>query len=1228
MAEEKKKNFISKFIGWIKGKRAERRRRNHPEDDYFTNTPTAVPEYDEYATMLYGKVKSQNSDFNIGIVAPYGAGKSSLIETYKKKYKRHAGKSITISLANFNIEDREQDGKQKDTASGDAEIEKSILQQILYKERARRIPHSRVARLDTFRYWRAALVSFFALLAITFGVLFGLAMSGTFIGENGGNGNEAIKFVSLGIMVFSVASMLFIFLRQGLIRKVKLRDLEVELADPKKDEPEQGGFSPLNRFIEEIIYFFQATKYSIVYIEDLERFGSLKIFQKLRELNTMINNSEVVGIKVTFVYAVNDTMFMNQEERAKFFDSTISLSPALTSGNAYGVMQKKLKRLEELEMGIVDDDKEFLKQVACLIPSMRVLKNIINDYILAYRILEFKKITDNLDEHKRKLFALMVYKNIYPKDYADLQDKKGHLYSVLNRRKTFLSLRIKPTQDKLDEKRKLLNDILGKAMKDYELLKIIVQGIIVSYGNQSYGGGVELSKIAYPDGFAKNSRKSIEVSFRDGTKKSLGLGEINNHLNAAAKSYTVENLELEILASSSDNIIVLKKEVEDLARTIEDISRLTFKDLCEKFLEEGDDSVKLSDELFSTGEVKDGKTVLISELARYLLAGGYIAEDYIRYISKTQEEGLSDSDKIVQRKIIAKGESQFDHKIDDAELLISLTTSDYFSSAYVWYFDIAIAFGSSKTASKEFLKKRHLFFKHLALNNTMSRANEFIFEFFKSSRVTDVDKRDFIKAITKTHIYFADLVVTWTDEELKTMVINLMCELCDLEALRIQDAQKSLSNFINNKKKYLNEVPSFSAEKFAEFLVGLDIRLVDCTCEKTAFERLRIVVKHERFLLSESNIKFLLTEFFEIDSKRVAESIFSSILESKDEGFIGYVRKNISDLLDNIIVKSKTLSEEQSAIADLLLSTGLTEAQKKAFIDAHSTLFDIDVRWHQVFDSYILEKRKLKPTWENLEIILGNSDESDKKTKAIIVFVKEKFEDLSNGELKLASKVFELIVSQKLDKGVFEKLIKNTNGQINDPSTIANSDNYAALVLNKNIAFSVEALTDLIGRNPTAVLAIDAFAKVANSDVIANASSLATKRGELIINCNNSSLIRELFENHTGGTATEQNAGVISKILNEVRSGYRPPLPKAKHLISVSTDLPTKEIFFIFCLADAKEQDIREVMPNMGLYNSLLAFEKGRRFTKAEYNEEVLKILKAKGIIKYKNANKTEFEIT
>lgn len=138
------------------------------------------------------------------------------------------------------------------------------------------------------------------------------------------------------------------------LNKLNLKNGEIELKEYKDDT------SIFNKHMDEIVYFFQVTKYNVVIIEDLDRFNNTDIFLKLREVNQLLNQSESVGRKIVFIYAVRDDMFLD-EERTKFFDYITTVIPIINSSNSVD----KLK--EELEIkGFIDICDDVIDSLAFL----------------------------------------------------------------------------------------------------------------------------------------------------------------------------------------------------------------------------------------------------------------------------------------------------------------------------------------------------------------------------------------------------------------------------------------------------------------------------------------------------------------------------------------------------------------------------------------------------------------------------------------------------------------------------------------------------------------------------------------------------------------------------------------------------------------------------------------------------------------------------------------------
>ena len=101
---------------------------------------------DELAEVLNHALENEDIR-NIALTGPYGSGKSSIIQTLMEEHKEFH--YLPISLATLQAE---EDGKTSNNSDKDIEalnrkIEYSILQQIIYREKASTVPNSRFKRI-------------------------------------------------------------------------------------------------------------------------------------------------------------------------------------------------------------------------------------------------------------------------------------------------------------------------------------------------------------------------------------------------------------------------------------------------------------------------------------------------------------------------------------------------------------------------------------------------------------------------------------------------------------------------------------------------------------------------------------------------------------------------------------------------------------------------------------------------------------------------------------------------------------------------------------------------------------------------------------------------------------------------------------------------------------------------------------------------------------------------
>ena len=197
-------------------------------------------------------------------------------------------------------------------------IEYSILQQLIYKEKQETLYNSRLKRIYHKSTWAQYALSFAIIFYI---VALIIVFEPSFLEVDWICNRLSNPVLNKWSDIFAlsyifVATIIFVqktvkSLSNSKLNKLNLKNGEIELKENKEDT------SVFNKHMDEIVYFFEVTDYNVVIIEDLDRFDNTDIFLKLREVNQLLNQSNSVGRKVTFIYAVKDDMFFD-EERTKF----------------------------------------------------------------------------------------------------------------------------------------------------------------------------------------------------------------------------------------------------------------------------------------------------------------------------------------------------------------------------------------------------------------------------------------------------------------------------------------------------------------------------------------------------------------------------------------------------------------------------------------------------------------------------------------------------------------------------------------------------------------------------------------------------------------------------------------------------------------------------------------------------------------------------------------------
>ncbi|BDY26888.1 hypothetical protein hbim_00805 [Mycolicibacterium mageritense] len=348
-------------------------------------------------------------------------------------------KTVSVSLSTLGAEN-ESAGKEPSNNTSYTltnRIQKEILKQLLYREKPSVMRNSRFRRITRFNPLKECITSgLIAAVAVT--IVFLTRIADRFInlfGTEHPKRSIAYGLLLLGCFIVTFA-VRYAFHNRLWIEKIGAGPATIALSN------RSGSF--FDEYLDEIVYFFEATETTIAIFEDLDRFDEPQIFESLRELNTILNNSKSLEKNpIRFIYALRDSIFeqlgtvmhsdyrkhqdaadveLARTNRTKFFDLVIPIVPFITHRSSRDLMSSTMGTDTGIDFDLIDT-------AARHITDMRLIKNIHNEFVVfKQRLLTEDSRLSGLTP--TALFALILYKNIHLSDFEHIRTGDSDLDDI------------------------------------------------------------------------------------------------------------------------------------------------------------------------------------------------------------------------------------------------------------------------------------------------------------------------------------------------------------------------------------------------------------------------------------------------------------------------------------------------------------------------------------------------------------------------------------------------------------------------------------------------------------------------------------------------------------------------------------------------------------------------------------------------------------------------------
>jgi hypothetical protein len=645
---------------------------------------------------------------NVALTGAYGTGKSSVLENLNRT---RADRLISLSLSTIapEIHDTANDDEEESKSRSNL-IQKEIVKQLLYRLPPKAVPQSRFRRAsspDRARERGLALLGG----SLLFAVLVALDLVSPIVERLTPTWRQTVAYA---VLFASTVGLGWVFVR--IARSRPAVSASVRTGPAMITLSEQSG-TYFDEYLDEIVYFFQASRRDIVVIEDIDRFEDVQVFDTLRALNGLLNGSGQVGRRVVFVYAIRDSVFeqigsadggdsgeghaevdrarsaLKRASRTKFFDVIIPVVPFVSADNARDVMS---------EVMTSDDftvDPALIRLAARHVADMRMIHNIRNEFeVYRNRLVapdeRIPGITDDL------VFAIVLFKNTHLSDFEKIRYRESaldrvytawrhavsqgldehaqHLAALRERRFKHESAQVRATQ-------------LGRRLARLQKALLAAAQAQAAQVTVDVSGPVDASTMEDAEAWSRvASGESISIIIRNPSpynRATVNLSFSVEQLSAAL------GIEIDPDEWKDTDLAEVDASIQKVETNLQFLRHHTWKELCERQdLRFNGAELGIRD---ASGHSIEGSVTfrevitatLESDLARQLVIGGFLTSHFALYASSYYGNHLGPDAMEYIRRCIEPGEPDPTFSLNETEVVQILREQDAESDDAAGIFD-------------------------------------------------------------------------------------------------------------------------------------------------------------------------------------------------------------------------------------------------------------------------------------------------------------------------------------------------------------------------------------------------------------------------------------------------------------------------------------------------------------------------------------------------------------
>lgn len=693
---------------------------------------------------------------------------------------------------------------------------------------------------------------------------------------------------------------------KNVFRKLNLQGNEIEIFEESDD-------SYFDKYLNEVLYLFENAEADVIVFEDMDRFNANRIFERLREVNTLANiqlQKEENKI-LRFFYLLRDDIF-DSKDRTKFFDYIVPVIPVVDSSNSFDQFISHFKN-----SGIFEKfDESFLQGLSLYIDDMRLLKNIYNEFVIYFNRLNTTELDCN------KMLAIITYKNLFPRDFAKLQLNQGYVYAIFSRKDSFIEAEIKEMKEDIVERKQKLS-----ALREENLISMRELNAAFAYeylNNYSW---------TYKD---DDDLSDFVINYLSG----------NNKKEYLSRKQILED-------KSNGKIERLNQEVSVLEQKIIEIKNQQLHQIITRDNIDTIFGIESTDDGGNTTDFKEIKSNEYFDLLKYLIRNGYIDETYPDYMTYFYENSLNRIDKTFLRSVTDKKAKEYTYRLKNPMQVISRLRLVDFEQEEILNFDLITCLLQNPRSYIKYIDR--------VFNQLKETKN---FKFVGAYFDITTEMPEYIKHL---NLIWPELFNVALEEKYlfenqirKYSIFSIYYS--DEDTILSINQNNCLCDYISKARDYL-AIDDPDIDKLINGFNLLGVHFIGFDYKTVNKDLFNAVYEHSLYEINEENLRLVQKEILGVKSDAdINSKNYTILLSNSDSKIMHYVNQNINEYLETVLQMSEgKILDDEFTVLSLLNNTNILLEHKKSYISALRTVItsikkvEDSSLWTSLLDADIVE---------------------------------------------------------------------------------------------------------------------------------------------------------------------------------------------------------------------------------------------------------------------------------